>query len=453
MIRKRSAATALALTLLAVSVPAYGNPAADTDIAGRVAEHLDATGTPGAALAVTTAGATTYTHAWGVDGDERPVTPDTPFLWGSVAKPVTATVALSLGVDPAAPVGRYLPEFTPTWRGEPAEVTVGQLMSHTSGITSMAATDAGDNGPGAVSRVAARLYDYELDTAPGEAHVYTSSNYLLLGAVIEAVTGREFAEVLTETVLTPAGMTHAVTGPDDPLPPGHAQYFGRPFSFDDPFDRSGLPYGYLGGSITDLAAYARFALTGPAVMTEPQPGTDGRYGLGWSLGRLPGTDEPMVWHSGATRGYQAVLILLPAKGIAVALLQNTYGEARAEQLLNAGFDAALMSAGYRPGSTYGPNALLHLPWAASLAALTVLAWAAWRAFRPRVRRRWLALIWAAVALVPLALPASAGADWRTMWFWTPDAAWTLAACTVAAVLAALVEALRPAAATRAARRS
>ncbi|HEY1174924.1 MAG TPA: serine hydrolase domain-containing protein, partial [Phytomonospora sp.] len=360
MIRKQLLVLAAVAALLPVSVPAYGNPPGDR-LHDLIAHHLDTTGTPGAALAVTTTGATTLTDTWGTDGDGSPVTAETPFLWGSVAKPVTATIVTSLGLDLSAPVGEYLPGFSPTWRGEPAAPAVGQLLGHTSGITRMTATDVGDNEPGAVTRVAARLDDYELDAAPGTAYAYNSSNYLLLGAVVEAVTGREYADVAEELVFAPAGMTGAVTGPADPVPPGHRQVFGRTTAYDGPYDLSGLPYGYLGGNIGDLAALGRFALAGGGAspagdMWAPQPGTGDRYGLGWSLGELPGTDEPMVWHSGATPGYQAVLLLLPAKGIAVGLTQNTYSHARAEQLLNAAFDAARISAGHEPGDAYTPNA-------------------------------------------------------------------------------------------------
>ncbi|GIG63795.1 serine hydrolase domain-containing protein [Phytomonospora endophytica] len=442
MIRKPLLILAAVTALLPVSVPAYGNPPAD-GLHDLIAEHLDATGTPGAALAVTTAEATTRTDFWGVDGDGAPVTAATPFLWGSVAKPVTASVVLSLGVDPAAPVGDYLPGFAPTWRGEPAAPTVGQLLAHTSGITRMTATDVGDNAPGAVSRVAARLYDDELDTAPGTEYAYNSSNYLLLGAIAEAVTGREYADVAKELVLGPAGMTGAVTGAGDPVPPGHRQFFGWTAAFDDPYDLSGLPYGYLGGNIDDLVALGRFALaaggTSPGGdMWAPQPGTGDRYGLGWHLGELPGTGEPMVWHPGATRGYQTVLILLPAKGIAVALAQNTYAETRAEQLLDAAFDAARISAGYRPGEASAPNIYFYLPWAAAGLALAALAAVLWRVTRGR-RRWWRAGIWAAVAVAVPLVPGLAGQEWRLLWGWTPDLAWSLVALGALAGAAAVAE--------------
>lgn len=443
MIRKQLLAVLAVAAVLPVSVPAYGNPPADR-LHDLVAAHLDATDTPGAALAVTTAEAVTRTDTWGVDGDGNAVTVETPFLWGSVAKPVTATVVLALGVDPAAPVDRYLPDFAPTWQGEPAMPTVGQLLSHTSGITEMAATDVGDNEPGAVSRVAAGLNDYELDAAPGTEYAYNSSNYLLLGAIAEAVTGREYAELVRELVAAPAGMTGAVTGPDAPMPPGHRQFFGRSVAFDDPYDLSGLPYGYIGGSVTDLAAFGRFALAGEGGdgMWSPQPGTGGRYGLGWSIGELPGTGERMVWHSGATRGYQSMLILLPGKGIAVALTQNTYSEARAEQLLDAAFDAARISAGYEPGEAASPNALFYLPWAVGGLALAALGWVVWRLTRGR-RRWWTAGVWAAVALAVPFVPGVSGQGWRLVWNWTPDLAWTLAALGVLAGAAAMAEAAGP----------
>src|SRR5690606_22027360 len=104
------------------------------------------------------------------------------------------------------------------------------------------------------------LADRDLEAAPGEEHLYSSANYLVLAAVVEAVTGRSFPGVLAEQVLEPAGMDQAVTTPGraaDRVPPGHRFVLGHPRPFDSPYDPAGAAYGYLGGSLEDAVAFAQ----------------------------------------------------------------------------------------------------------------------------------------------------------------------------------------------------
>src|SRR5690606_11208053 len=137
-------------------------------------------------------------------------------------------------------------------------------------------------------------------------------------------TGRPFTEVLTEHVLEPLGMRTAVTTARQAtaaIPPGHRFVFDRPMRFATPFDPAGAAYGYLGGTLDDLAAFARASLDDDSLLDGAVPTGDGRsYGLGWRRWNLDGTDIPMVWHAGAVPGYSADVLLLPDR--AVVFLAN-----------------------------------------------------------------------------------------------------------------------------------
>ncbi len=166
------------------------------------------------------------------------VTADTPFLWGSVAKPVTATAVLTLvqdgrlGLDD--PVVDHLPAFRFGGPAHAGKVTVRHLLEQTSGLPESATFDVADcydaDCPPPAGRLAA-LDRIEPTGPPGTDYTYTSANYLVLTAVIEAVTHRPFAEYVRRAVLTPAGMDTAIadraSAREQHLPPGHQLLWGR----------------------------------------------------------------------------------------------------------------------------------------------------------------------------------------------------------------------------------
>lgn len=450
-------------------VPAAAAPPA-TEVRQAIETQLAATGTPGAAWAVVDTEGIAESGMWGVDGDGEAVESDTAFLWGSIAKPVTAAAVLKLAetgrLELDAPVSRYLPRFRPQWNGADAAPTVKQLLTQTAGLPDdgdTAVTDRGDHRADAVSRTADELNTVDLASKPGSRFEYASGNYLLLGAVVEAVTGEHYAAFLDREILTPWGMTDVITTPRkaaDRLPVGHRQFGGIAVSHSEDFDVSGVPYGYLAGDIEDLAAFTAAQLAGGNGVLAPESvaqaqrkhtdSTSGGYGYGWSVGRLPGTKEPIVWHSGATPGYQSMLVLLPETHQAVIVLQNTYSMPRETQLLNAAFSAAGVVAGQRP-ETYEPDTvLLLLPWFGGLIAIGLLIAAVrgLRGARQRPKRPALHIgVWAVsaagvavllLAVVPWLIPAS----WRLLWIWVPDLAIALWSITAASALLAAIRIVR-----------
>src|SRR5699024_1705547 len=146
----------------------------------------------------------------------------------------------------------------------------------------------------------------------------TSANYLVLAAVIEAVTGQPFAEYLRTAVLDPAGMDSAITSSvsvrEHGLAPGHQLLWNIPTSTADGYDEYGASYGYLGGDLRDLAAFAALQLQvgqaqrpGTLLTTESvrmmrqqqrlSDGTRTDYGLGWRVGGLRKPLQNALWHT------------------------------------------------------------------------------------------------------------------------------------------------------------
>lgn len=440
-------------------------------------ERMNVTGTPGMALAVVGPDGPLHTTVWGVDGHGHPVTTETPFLWGSVSKPVTAAAVMTLvedgRVELDAPVRSYLPDFALADAEASAGITVRQLLDQTSGIPGgTELTDRFDPSAAPYQQVLTELAEVQPVAEPGLRFEYSSVNFLVAGAVVAAVTGQDYGDYLRESVLEPLGMHTAITNPDDAaarLPPGYRYVYGRPVAFDTPYDPVGASYGYLGGSVRDLGRFARTQLSGriagqPALTAASRRQLqevsvevdDGRaYGLGWWIATgdaAPGTR--MVWHAGASPGYLATVVLLPRMDRAVVVLQNAYGIFQDRRLVDLGLGVAAIIAGEEPDPASG-----DLLYPAVLSGLTALAGAllvltvAWsrrllepvRGHRGRHRRTVLGLLAAAGCLLVAGLagwwlPAQAGTRLSATVLWAPDVGALLWAITGAGVLLAVLRA-------------
>lgn len=196
---------------------------------------------------------------WGIKNS-----PDAKFRIGSLTKQFTAASILLLQergkLKPEDPVKTWLPDAPPSWE----KVTVFHLLTHTSGIPNFT------GGPGwdlyqrqdhTPQESIARIRDKPLDFEPGKKFYYSNSNYILLGQIIERVSGVPYAEFLQRNVLTPLGMTE--TGVDvtssvlperaqgyDSVPDGfrHSSYVSMTISYSA---------GYLYSTSGDLLKWER----------------------------------------------------------------------------------------------------------------------------------------------------------------------------------------------------
>ncbi|MGI5206543.1 serine hydrolase domain-containing protein [Spirillospora sp. CA-108201] len=464
-------AALLALLILLLCVPpgpasASAGPYAEID--AYVRDRMKATHSPGLGYAVVGPGGPLHQRAWGTDGRGERVTPRTPFLWGSLAKPVTATAVMTLVQSGRLRLDDRVSDRLPGFRfGGPAhasKVTIRHLLTQTAGIPASATskvTDCHGSGcPGAAGRLGA-LNGVEPLGPPGTRYAYTSANYLVLTAVVESVTGRPFADHLRQAVLGPAGMDGTVADAESArrrkLSPGHQFFWGAPAATADGFDEHGAGYGYLGGDLDDLAAFASLQLrAGAPVLTAESarlmrqegllPGGGGTgYGLGWRVGGLDAPLDTAIWHTGATPGYSAMLFLLLRRNVALVLQQNVYGLTQDAAIMQVGFGAARTLAGGEPGGAPSASGYLLAVWGLTAAAIALVV-AAGRSVlllrRPASAPPRIAATaaWTVTGASPLlALVALGGmGQLRPLLTWVPDV--FLAGCAAAcagAVLAAL----------------
>lgn len=261
---------------------------------------------------------------------EVPNTPQTVFRIGSVTKPLTALAMIQLADRGAIrledPVSRYLPSFS---QGE--RITLKHLLSHSSGLpnyTSAENAAAALVHPATVDELIARFANEPLEFTPGEQFSYSNSGYVLLGKLIEEVSGQAYAEYMRQHIFTPAGMDD--TGMDDNRSIVKRRAAGYEPDEDGSFRNASyinMSNSYAAGgmysTVDDLYALERALSSGQLVsasaLRQMHTPSSGDYGLGWFI--LP-PDRQLIYHHGGINGFTASFMRLPQQQAAVIVLSN-----------------------------------------------------------------------------------------------------------------------------------
>ncbi|MDX2606396.1 serine hydrolase [Streptomyces caniscabiei] len=273
-------------------------------------------------------------------------TPDSVFQLGSIAKVYTAALVMQLvesgELDLDVPVVKVLPEFATVDPAATEVITPRMLLSHTSGLTCDFHIDTG-RGDDAIARYVEAAKGVAMDCPPGTAVSYSGIGYVVLGRIVEVLTGLTWDQALKERVFAPLGLTHSMTLPEEALPfraaMGHlAGEDGTqiPAPVWDLMPRAAGPGARVLATAGDVVRYAKAHLDGGAGILRPETVTamqaretdvpdkwtvsaDG-WGLGWTLYDWDGV--PGYGHDGAATGQYAFLRVVPTEGVAVALLTN-----------------------------------------------------------------------------------------------------------------------------------
>lgn len=289
-------------------------PASRDDL-DRVVEKAVAEGYfPGAALAVSRDGKVVKQAAYGSArlysaprtrvADPIPVRPDTIFDLASLTKLFTATYVMQLveagRIDLDRTVASYLPAFGANGKDR---ITVRQLLDHSSGLPAGMALE---KIPGSIADRLAAVDAVKLKTAPGTAHVYSDLNYIVLGQLVELLSGQSLAEYGRTHVFEPLGMRDTTYNPPASLRERIAatEYepaAGRGMVWGEVHDESAFALGGAAGhaglfsTTADLVRFGEAMLGGGALgdarilrpetvraMTTVGPG-DAGHGLGWEV--------------------------------------------------------------------------------------------------------------------------------------------------------------------------
>jgi len=378
-IRTRSIPVLLAIVLpIPAVVHAAGLSAQQIrEVSQAAAAAIETNRLPGLSVAVSKDG-----HIWSAGfgkadlEQDVPVTAQSMFRTGSVAKWFTATAAMRLvedgKLDLDAPIQRYCPQFPPKqW-----PITSLQLLTHTAGVRHNYGSNGEARDTEAQRQTLEELIEREkltqytrytdvikpLDTfkndpllfQPGTRVLYSSLGYRVLGCVLEGAAQRPYRKLIRDLVFEPAGMKTITE--DDALiivPHRVAGYSKGP---DDAIVRAAfrdvsenLPAGGWLSTAEDLVRFVLAFQSGKLVklttrdrMIERARLTDGTpapnpfgdpkyyYGIGIMVG--PVDAQPAWFHTGGQSGASALLFWFPDSSVAVALLTNRDGSAIRETL-------------------------------------------------------------------------------------------------------------------------
>ncbi|MEV0316716.1 serine hydrolase domain-containing protein [Nonomuraea fuscirosea] len=321
-----------AISLALTPAPPPPSPA-PASVDAFVARYREATGLPGAAVAIVKGTEVVHVAGYGHTSTGEPVTADTPMAVASVSKSFTSLAVMQLveqgRVELDRPVRGYLPEFT---MADPraAAITVRQLLDQTSGMADTTFREKSLPQPKTLKGSVARLRTAKLAAAPGAVFSYHNTNFQVAARLVEVVSGEPFASYLRAHVFTPLGMNSSTTiDRERDLPAsarGHLVVLGRAVALPEP---PGFGNG-SGGVVSTAGDMARWLIAqnggvlSPASMKElrtPSRANE-RYALGWFLGRTP-HGAPTVHHGGDLFTSTADQLLKPGSGYGVAVMANT----------------------------------------------------------------------------------------------------------------------------------
>lgn len=284
-----------------------------------------------------------------------PNQPDTKHRLASVTKQFTSMLIMQLveqgKLKLDVPISTYLPDY-PKKNGD--VITIHHLLTHTSGIPNFTSF------PGYFKDIRPKPYspvqlvglfaDSTLQFKPGERFAYSNSGYILLGYIIETVTGKSYEQVLRENIFTPLKMNNSGYDHHRALLKNRANGYeknGRRYVNANFIDMS-VPYaaGGLYATVEDLYLWDQ-ALYGHQLLREENmdilfgkhiSSGQGHYGYGWGIGEIPlgKTAERIttVGHSGGIDGFNTQLTRIPSDRSLIVLLNNG-GGAPLQEMTNA----------------------------------------------------------------------------------------------------------------------
>jgi len=266
-----------------------------------------------------------------------PVDVGTAFAIGSVTKQFTCASALLLQeagkLSLKDKLSRYFPELP-----RAKEITLADLGSHVSGYPDYYPLDFFDSRmqhPIAPDDLIHKYAAEPLDFAPGTRWSYSNTGFIILGRIVEKVSGEPFATFLTERILKPVGMDHASFAPAPGTPGLATGYESFAMGEPRPAPREPEAWTYSAGALfaspTDLLRWDLALIDGKVLrpqaykqMTTPRVLSDGRSAMyGCGLGVAPQRGETVLVHNGEVNGFLAENAVIPRTRSAVVLLTNS----------------------------------------------------------------------------------------------------------------------------------
>jgi CubicO group peptidase (beta-lactamase class C family) len=265
-----------------------------------------------------------------------PNTPTTKFRLGSVTKQFTAASILLLEergkLKVEDPVKNYMQDAPAAWD----KITIFHVLTHTSGIPSFtsfpdyASTEATPTSP---EKLVARFRDKPLEFEPGTKWNYSNSGYVLLGYLVEKISGQSYQDFVQQNIFTPLGMKDSGYDSNSAIIPHRATGYMPGKSGNSPINATyvdmTIPFsaGALYSTTEDLLRWEQ-GLFGGKILKQASLAkmiTPFKQDYAFGLGVQTVKGHKVIAHSGGIEGFNSNLAYYPDEKMVVAVLANLNG--------------------------------------------------------------------------------------------------------------------------------
>jgi CubicO group peptidase (beta-lactamase class C family) len=326
---------------------------------------------PGLSVAVVKDGEVVYANGFGIADEPRNkiASKDTIYHWWSMTKVPTAVAVVQLHergfLDIDDPISKYVPFFKVTYDGvERANISIRQVLNHTAGLPNAIPElitwlhMEGEPSVNQTELVVEKFPEYdELLFVPGEKAQYSNFGYMVLGALIEAVSGQTYEEYVVDNILVPLGMQNTNFVYTDAMAENEATGSQHLIDMYTPFfpmfklnflirERVGMRYWLhrvyndqtsptgLIGPATDVGLFMIAYLNNERKILQPEtisminadlealshPG-DSSQGLGWQV-HMSTDNRRYLAHSGGGPGFATIFRVYPDENLGVVVMGN-----------------------------------------------------------------------------------------------------------------------------------
>jgi len=264
-------------------------------------------------------------------------TPDTKFRLASVTKQFTAMLIMQLAEEGKIDLNGKITDYLQDYRKETGDkISIKNLLTHTSGIP-----DYTDNtvlmkkiaaNPISVKDQIEKLCSNDLEFEPGSQYKYSNSGYVLLGAVIEKITGKNYEEVLSEKILIPTGMTNSGYDDNKKVIKNRASGYDKTLDgyVNSKYIDMSIPYsaGSMYSTVNDMYKWNQTLYTDKLL---PKESIEKMfvpylkdYGYGWHITEVEFGDakKKLVTHSGGIFGFNTIILRYTDDKNCIIILNN-----------------------------------------------------------------------------------------------------------------------------------
>ena len=307
-------------------------------------------GEPGVAVIVTRKGQVLHRAAYGMANVELGVAlqPNHVLRIGSVTKQFTSAAIMMLAEEGKLAITDPITKFLPDYPTQGKTITIEHLLTHTSGIQSYTDMPKWRNmfrQDMPLTEIIDLFKNEPMQFEPGTRWRYNNSGYILLGAIVEKVSGKTYADFVQERMFTPLGMADTRYDVTDQVIPRRAAGYGRAGDriVNAQYLSMTQPYaaGALISTVDDLAKWDAALTAGRVINADSLAkcftsyklagGNESGYGYGWSIGRYEG--RAVQEHGGGIPGFRSYVLRVPADGVYVAVLSNIAAAAPSPDML------------------------------------------------------------------------------------------------------------------------